>query len=164
MALILAAVAVSGCDLGVRADAAKGVQTFLAAARTGDRPAFEAAIDRPALREDLRGQLIEVARAQGLEVEGGPSDFALDRMIAPEAFRLVQAETGQALPAAPSAAQLAAMMTVVDRRRVCLRDAAREDRCLLTFAKEKTGAAAKASWRLVGMQATDLKITVASGD
>lgn len=154
MALILIAVALGGCDLGVRSDAAKGVEKFLAAARTGDRPAFEAAIDRPALREDLRAQLIEVARAQGLEVEGGPSDFTLDRMISPEVFRLAQGETGGATPAAPSAAQLAVMMKVIDRRHVCLSDTSSSDRCLLIFAKQK------ATWRLVGMQATDLKIRV----
>lgn len=153
MALILAAACLGGCNIGVRADAAKGVAKFLSAARTGDRPAFEAAIDRPRLREDLRGQLIAVAREQGLEVEGGPSDFALDRMISPEAFRLLQADLG---PIPPKA--LAAAIKVVDRRHVCLPEAPQSDTCLLTFAKEK------ADWRLVGMRARDPKLAVAIGD
>lgn len=140
------------CSANIRADAAKDVERFLVAAQTHDRAAFEAAIDRPAVRQDLRRQLLAVAKADALEVEGGPSDFALDRMIAPEAFQLVQAETGHALPTTPSAAQLAVMMRVVDKRHVCLEAPAAPDRCLLTFARGKD------RWRLVGMRATDLQI------
>jgi hypothetical protein len=153
MALILTAVALAGCNIGVRSDAAKGVERFLTAVRTGDRPAFEAAIDRGKLREDLREQLIEVARAQGVEIEGGPSDFALDRMISPEAFRPLQAGLGQT-----PAKALAATIKVVDRRQVCLREAPASERCILTFAKEK------AAWKLVGMQARDPKLAVALSD
>jgi hypothetical protein len=61
------------------------------------------------------------------------------------------------MPAAPSAAQLAVMMKVIDRHHVCLSDTSPSGstgRCLLIFAKKK------AAWRLVGMQATDLKIRV----
>ena len=155
VALILAAALLGGCDLGVRANAAKGVERFLAAAQAGDRAAFEAAIDRPALRADLRRQLMDLGRAEGLEVEGGPSDQALDRMITPEAFRVVQAESGEALASAPSAARLEGMMKVSDRRHACLSDAGSEGRCLLTFAKRDN------TWRLVGMPATDLKIRMA---
>ncbi|WP_411288874.1 hypothetical protein [Phenylobacterium sp.] len=143
--------------MGTRADAAKGVERFLTAAQARDRIGFEARIDRAALRQDLRRQLIEVARANGVDIEGGPSDAALDRMIAPEAFHLVRAETGQALPSAPSSAQLVVQMKVLDGRRVCLRDLTAEERCLLTFAKG-TG---QRGWRLVAMQATDLQIQVA---
>ena len=42
-------------------------------------------------------------RPTALDVEGGPSDFALDRMIGPDALRLVRAGTGEALTAAPTA-------------------------------------------------------------
>jgi hypothetical protein len=117
--------------------------------------AFEAQIDRTALREDLRRQMVELAQQRGVEVAGGPSDFALDRMIGPSALRLVRAGAGTPLAAAPTAAQLEQMLTTVGGKRACLPAPEAADRCLLTFAKAKNG------WRLVGMQAMDLTIAVA---
>lgn len=147
-------VAVAGCEAGIRADASTGVERFLSAVQAGDLIGFEARIDRPSLREDLRRQLIEVGRANGLEVDGGPSDAALDRMIGPDAFQLVEAHTGQALPEAPNAAEVALLLKPLEDRRVCLHDLSAEQRCLLTFAKVRD------RWRLVGMQAMDLRIQV----
>lgn len=149
----LALAALGGCDINVRADASRGIASFLQAVHTNDRAAFEAALDRPALRADLQRQIVDLGRANSLDV-GGPSEFALDRRITPQAFQLVEARTGQALPAAPTVAQVALLMKVIDGRHVCVRDL-RRDRCLLTFAKEK------GAWRLVGMQATGLTIEVA---
>lgn len=139
-----------GCGIDVRADAANGVARFLDAVRRSDRQAFEASVDRPALRADLRGQLADLGRANGLDV-GGASDFALDRMITPDAFRLVEARTGQNLPVPPSAAQVAVLMRVQDKAHVCLTDL-KGERCTLSFAK-RGGA-----WRLTGMKATELKV------
>jgi hypothetical protein len=152
-ALAVLTVSLSGCDIGVRTDAAKAIERFLAAVHDDDRAAFEAAIDRPALRANLGGQLTELARAKGVVVEGGPSEFALDRMISPGAFRLVEAKTGQALPHAPSAAEIALIMKVQDKSHVCVDDPAKS-RCLLSFAKRG------GTWRLVGMPATNLTIAV----
>jgi hypothetical protein len=152
-ALSALAFVLGGCGVDVRADAANGVAKFLDAVRRGDQPAFEAALDRPALRSDLRDQLTALGRANGVDVNGGPSDFALDRMITPEAFRLVEARTGQALPIAPTAAQVALSMAVRDPNHACVQDPGKA-RCLLSFAKEN------GVWRLVGMPATDLKIEV----
>lgn len=151
VALLALALLLGGCGLDVRADASQGIARFLDAVRRGDRQAFEAAIDRPALRSDLRGQIAEIAKADGVDVGEGPSEFALDRRINPEAFRLVEAKTGEALPMAPTAAQVAILMKVRDRGHVCLEDPA-QHRCLLSFAKQGK------AWRLVGMQANGLKI------
>ncbi len=152
-ALSALACLLSACGPGVRADASRAIAGFLGAAQRDDRKAFEAALDRPALRADLRDQLTDLGRARGVVVEGGPSEFALDRMITPAAFRLVEARTGQALPAAPNAAAIALMMQVKDRAHVCVGDPGKP-RCALSFAKRD------GVWRLVGMQATDLKIAV----
>lgn len=143
------ALALSGCGMGSRADAAKGVEAFLRAAQARDPIGFEARIDRPALRADLRRQLAEVSQQSSLEVEGGPSERALDRMIGPEAFQLVAAETGSALPAAPTAAQVALLLKPAAGGRVCLHAEGDETQCLLTFAK--TGG----RWRLTGMLVRD---------
>jgi hypothetical protein len=153
VALAALAVAASGCDIGVRADASKAIARFLTAVHDNDRKAFEAGIDRQALRADLREQLTALARTKGVVVDGGPSEFALDRMISPAAFRLVEAQTGQALHVAPNAAAIALMMQVRDRSHVCVGDPGKP-RCALSFAKQE------GTWRLVGMQATNLKIEV----
>src|SRR5215469_1882625 len=109
-ALALPIVLLAGCGLDVRADAAQGIARFLDAVRRDDHKAFEASVDRPALRADLRDQLADLGRAKDIDIDGGPSEFALDRMITPEAFRLVSARNGEPMPFAPSAAQVALLM------------------------------------------------------
>src|SRR3569623_510929 len=102
-ALCGVALALAGCSLDAKGDAAKAVASFLAAAKADDTAAFEAALDRPALRIALRDQLAALARSSGLDVNGGPSEFAMDRMITPQLVR--RAEAGAGLPDAPTPAQ-----------------------------------------------------------
>lgn len=151
-AVALAAV-LGGCGLGVRADAAKAVAGFLDAVHHGDRTRFEAGLDREALREDLRRQIVAVGLGSSLVVDGGPSEFALDRRITPSAFHLVEAQTGQALPLAPTPAQVAALLKVQDRSHVCLQSP-KTARCVLSFAKRN------GVWRLVAMPAANLVVAV----
>lgn len=154
--VVLASLALAACGGGAPKGAAESASRLLAAAVYEDDAAFEAEIDRPAVREDVRRQVNALARNEVLEVDGGPSDFALDRMISPIAIRLVD-PSGQALAAPPTAEQIAPMLKPAGEDRVCLRGEGRE--CLLTFAKEPGG------WRLVGMKAMDLRIEVAeAGD
>ncbi len=149
----ISALGLAGCGGSAPQGAAENASRLLSAAVKGDRVAFEAEIDRAAVRDDVRRQVAVVAKAKALEVEGGPSEFALDRMIGPDALRLVRAGTGEALRAAPTLGQVAPLMHGLGNKRACLRDAV-ADHCLLTFAK------VHGDWRLVGMQATDLKIEV----
>ncbi len=135
--------------------AADAAQALLTAAWSGDDKAFEAQIDRRALRADLRRQLMAVAQANALSVEGGASDQALDRMITPNAFRMVQTTTGEPLPAAPTHAQAAALLKSAGADRACVQAVPPQQVCLLTFAKEPTG------WRLVGMAPAGFTIGVA---
>lgn len=135
--------------------AAQTAQTLLTAAWTGDAKGFEATIDRPAVRADLRRQLQQVAQANALSVEGGASDAALDRMISPDSFRMVQAGSGQPLPAAPTQVQTAALIKPLGGDRACVQAQAPDQTCLLTFAKETAG------WRLVGMAPAGFTIAVA---
>jgi len=152
-AFLALSLALCGCSLDVRADASRGIARFFDAVHRGDRKAFEAAIDRPALRSDLRDQLATLGKANALDVGEGASEFALDRMITPGAFQPVEARTGRLLPVAPTAAQIALTMKVRDKTHVCVTDPGK-DRCVLTFAKRGL------TWRLVAMQATDLRIEV----
>jgi hypothetical protein len=51
--------------------AAGAAQALLTAAWSGDVTGFEAGVDRAAVRADLRRQLMQVAQANALAVEGG---------------------------------------------------------------------------------------------
>jgi hypothetical protein len=157
-ALLALAMTAQGCGKGggdkASGDATASAQALLAAAQAGDAKAFEANLDRQAVRSDLREQLQAVARDRGLEVAGGAADFALDRMIAPEAFHLIRSQDGAQLGAPPTAGQIAPLMRALTKDRACLHDLAAPQRCLLTFARDAAG------WRLVAMPAAGLVITI----
>lgn len=153
VALSALALALSACGANPKTDASKDIARFLDAARRTDRQAFAAGLDRAEVQSDIRGQVVAFARMKGVDIDGGPSEFAIDRMIAPEAFHLIDARTGQPLTAGPSPAQVALMLKVRNSTRVCIDDATSHS-CRITFAKRDGG------WRLVGMPATDLRIEV----
>lgn len=134
------------CGGGVRARGSTAIASFLASAQRNDPKAFEAALDRASLRSDLSEQLADVGKSHEVDV-GGPSEFALDRMINPQAVRLTAARVAPGWPPAPTPAQIVPHMKAPDRRHVCLEEASTK-RCLLSFA-EQNGA-----WRLVGMAFT----------
>lgn len=151
---------------GPKADATTAVQSFLQSVQSGDSAAFEAKIDRPALRADLRRQLRDVGHGRELDVDGGPSDAALDRMIDPAAFRLVDVRTGAALAGPPNAAQAAALIKPADKDHVCLHDLTPAANCLLVFAHAPQAKGQKAEdgaagWRLVHMPMQGAAIAVA---
>ena len=160
LVLALAALGLSACNGAAPKAAAETASRLLVAAYNNDRVAFEAEIDRAAVRDDVRRQVSEMARTKALDVDGGPSEFALDRMISPDAVRIVDKQ-GAPLAAAPTPQQVAPLLKVVDDRHVCLHDSESPQNCLLTFAKG-TDAQAKGHWRLVGMRALDLLVEVAS--
>ncbi|HEX2559728.1 hypothetical protein [Phenylobacterium sp.] len=148
MGLALAGLALilSACGKDAKVDAAEDVRALLVAAEAGDSEAFEAGIDREKLKADLRVQVREAAREQGIDI-GGPSDAALDRMIGPDALRV--ARSGPAA-ATPTAAEIAETLEVQDKTRACLRAPGAEDGCALTF--EKQGE----RWKLIGVQTSRL--------
>lgn len=151
--VVLMAVGLNGCGAAAPRGAIESASRLLAAALSGDRAAFEAQIDRAAVRADVRRQVTALARATALDVDGGPSEFALDRMISPENVRVIDG-SGAALTAAPTPKQVAPLMRRVDATHACLRDAGGDD-CVLTFAKRKD------HWRMVGMRALDPTVQVA---
>jgi hypothetical protein len=138
----------AACGGDPRAKATEDVGRFLKAVAEDDRATFDTLVDRPAVRADLRRQIASVARAEGVEIEGGPSDFALDRMVAPATLRLVEAGEGRVEP--PAAKTLAATLKVLDGHSVCLPASDQPDRCLLTFRRTK-----KSPFRLTAMQAAE---------
>jgi len=147
IALCVLALGLEGCALGLRSKGSTAIARFLAAAQGDGGASFEASLDRPALRSDLREQLAALGRSHGVDV-GGPSEFALDRMITPMAVRQAAARVAPGWPATPTAQQIVPHMKVVEGgKRVCLEEAATK-RCLLTFARRDD------KWRLIGLAFT----------
>ena len=143
LALVLGA-----CGTDAKDEAAEDVRDLLVAAQEGDAEAFEAGIDREKLKADLRVQVREAAREQGIDI-GGPSEAALDRMIGPDALRVARADPA-AVP--PTAAEIAEILDVKDNIRACLRAPGAADGCALTF--EKQGE----RWKLIGVQTSGLEL------
>lgn len=147
IALLALAGLVSACGPRVDKTAAPQVVVFLNAARTGDRMAFEAHIDRRAVREDVRGQLADLPGVKELQAQlgEGMSEGALDRMATPAAIlRLEKPKPGAV---AADLDDIRPRLKAVGDGRVCLRDPDAKDRCLLTFDKDGQ------TWKLVGIHA-----------
>ena len=146
VAFSVLALLLSGCGLGARHSGSAAIASFLAAAQTGDRKAFEAALDRPALRSDLGEQLADVGKTHAVDV-GGASEFALDRMISPQAIRLTAARVMPGWPATPPAAQIIPHMKARGLHFVCLESDVSK-KCLLSFTQEN------GTWKLTAMAFT----------
>ena len=95
-ALAAAAMLLGGCATATRLDAAGDVRAFLVAVRDGDRPTFDAHVDKPALKANLHARLL-AAEASGHGVQSrealaaliaGPLvDVAVQALARPEVFR-----------------------------------------------------------------------------
>jgi hypothetical protein len=153
--------ALAGCDAPRRLDAANGVRAFVLAAESGDRKAFEAAIDRPRLRRSLKAQLRGAMAADpGMlaRLDTPEGERAIDAMIAPEAFRLGFNKLGGLQAKAPGAAELALALKMEGPDRACLRESPTARRCVLTF--ERIGG----TWKLVEVSPTEMRVDRRASD
>ncbi len=153
----LLGLALSGCDAPVRLAAAKDVQAFFTAVQADDHAAFDAHVDRPAIRADMRRQLTTLASGEGFgpgeleQVLGGRmADSLIDRMIQPESFRIVWVRSGMPGKTAPNAVQIAVMLRMIGADRACMHNLRTPDRCIMTF-RDEAG-----TWKLVGVQAGNI--------
>jgi hypothetical protein len=156
-ALLAAAAALSlvACATLQQYEAAGDIRAFLLAIRDGDQTAFEAHIDRPALKAQVRERLIAYILQRkdtgGLSVLGaamaGPlADFAVDQLAQPQVF-LAVAETEGYSPnqPVPSAAFLAPLIKPIDSVRACVTTKAGGP-CVLVFRKEGD------AWKLIAFE------------
>lgn len=93
---LLLAVALSACATVQKYDASADIHGFLVAVRDGDKASFDAHVDKPALKAQLRARLIaEMAIAHGADsnqtagaVLAGPLvDLGVEVLVRPEVFR-----------------------------------------------------------------------------
>lgn len=145
LVLALTAALLSGCASVQRVDAAGDVHALLIAIRDNDQAAFDARIDRYALRNQIEGQLVARARTARVDdrlkalavlLAGPAAQVAADALLRPNVFK-VAAEYYGYTPDRPIPGQFAIASTLrqTANNRVC---AARGKTgpCLLSFANE----------------------------
>jgi hypothetical protein len=152
-AVALAAVSLSACATATRYDAAGDVHALLVAIRDNDHAAFDARVDRPALKAEIETQLVRKAR--GLNVSGGwqaaaialarpAADVASAALIRPETFRYAADYYGYTPDKPiPDRITIAAGLRYIGSDQVCAAKT-KTGPCLLTFTLEG------GTWRLSG--------------
>lgn len=92
----MAVALLAGCATATQLDAAGDIRAFLVAVRDGDRQTFDAHVDRPALKENLRARLLAAAAGRygvesresvGALLAGPLVDVAVNALVRPEVFR-----------------------------------------------------------------------------
>lgn len=155
--LVVAALALSlaACATVPKLDAAGDIHDFLVAVRNGDRAAFEAHLDKAALKTQLRARIMaETAKARGgqsLQTLGaflaGPLvEVAADALLRPEVFRAVAEYQGYS-PEQPIPGRLviAGSLRRIDADRVCVIKK-KDGPCVLIFQNEG------GTWKLAGFE------------
>ena len=94
--LAVLAPVLAACITAQRYDAAQDIRAFLVAVRDGDRASFDAHVDKPALKTNLKARLlasqaaghgVESRQAIGALLAGPLVDVAVDALARPEVFR-----------------------------------------------------------------------------
>lgn len=150
-ATLSAALALSGCTTVRNLDAATDVHALLLSIRDNDQAAFDAHVDRPALKRELQTKVVNRAVQKdktGLAAFFAPAiaDIAGDALLQPYVFRLVAEHYGyRSDMAIPGPIAIATILRPLPDGRVC---AARkkDGPCELMFAK------IEGAWRLNGFE------------
>lgn len=151
--LALAALVLSSCATAQRYDAAGDVHALLVSIRDNDQAAFEAHVDREALKRQIEQRMMNEARksgaGDGLAALGALfapalADIAGEALIQPKVFRSVAEYYGYdpATPL-PGALAISGSLKSLGDGQVCATQK-KDGPCLLTFTNE-TGV-----WRLSG--------------
>ena len=156
LALGLVLASVSACAVATRIDAAGDVHAFLIGIRDGDKRAFDAHVDRGALKVQVRSRLLSEAAKRG----GNDGDVAAisvllgkpvidamaDRLIEPDVFRAVAEYFGySAQTPIPNQLVIAQSLRPLDDSHVCV--ARKKDApCILVFRNED------GVWRLISFE------------
>jgi hypothetical protein len=127
----LLALSLGACATVQRYDAAGDIHAFLVAIRDSDKAGFEAHVDRPALKAQLRARLMAVAMRRG-DVQGDIAALAapfvgamidpvVDGLVQPEVF-LAIAEANGYSPSRPLPGRtvLATAIRPLEADRVCV--------------------------------------------
>jgi hypothetical protein len=138
--IVVLAASLAACASVQRLDAASDVHALLVAIRDNDQAAFDAHVDRAALKRDLQLKLEKRIdkRLGGFAAILGPSviDVAGDALVQPSVFRLVARHYGyRPETPLPNVIQVAAAVKPLPDGRACI-ITKKDGPCLMTFTKE----------------------------
>jgi hypothetical protein len=153
-ALVLSALALSGCATVQKLDAASDVHALLISIRDGDRATFDALVDRRALKQEIQSRLVAEARRDprvpavlAAILAPGIADLAGDALIQPEVFRAVAEYYGYRRDTKiPGVIGISTTLRPLDDGRVCA-TSKKDGPCLLTFTQ-----APDSRWKLSGFE------------
>jgi hypothetical protein len=149
----LAALSLSACATVERIDAAGDIHAFLVSIRDNDKQAFDAHVDRPALKAQLRSRVQadllkrnSSLAALAAAFAGPLVDVAVDQLVQPGVFLAVAEAKGYApSKPLPGRAAIASALRNLDDGRVCV-TVKRDGPCVLDFRNEG------GVWRLVAFE------------
>jgi hypothetical protein len=149
----LAALSLSACATVERYDAAGDIHAFLVSIRDNDKQTFDAHVDRPALKAQLKTRLTaEMIRRGGAlggafaQALGGLVDPMVDAAVQPGVFLAVAEANGYApSKPLPGRAAIASALRKLDDDRVCV-TVKRDGPCVLDFRNQG------GTWRLVAFE------------
>jgi hypothetical protein len=140
--IVLMTLSLAACASVHGLDAANDVHALLLSIRDNDQAAFDAHVDRAALKSVLQAKIDQRVgkdeKLKGIAALLGPSvvDFAGDALLQPRVFRTVAEHYGYtAQTRIPSQVELAAALRPMPDGRVCA-VTKKDGPCLLIFAKE----------------------------
>ena len=147
--------ALGACASLQQYEAAGDIRAFLLAIRDGDQAAFDAHIDRPALKAQVHARLIAYVMQRkdtgalavfGAAMAGPIADYAVDHLAQPQVFLAVaEAEGYSPDQPVPNAAFLAPLIKPIDGERACISQEA-SGPCVLVFRKEG------GAWKLIAFE------------
>jgi hypothetical protein len=138
---VLAAAILASCASVQRLDAASDVHALLIAIRDDDQAAFDAHIDREALKGELVAKVSQRLdkRMSGWAALLGPqvADFAGETLLQPQVFRLVAQHYGYTPQTKiPNVVEIAGALKALPDGRVCA-VSKKDGPCLMSFTKEQ---------------------------
>ncbi|HUO22375.1 MAG TPA: DUF2939 domain-containing protein [Caulobacteraceae bacterium] len=152
---VLSASTLCACATVQQYEAASDIRSFLIAIRDGDQAAFDAHIDRQALKIQLRARLIAYVMARkdagavaalGAAMAGALVDFAVDHLAQPQVFLAVAEADGYSPDQPiPNAVLLAPLIKPIDPERACVTQKAGGP-CVLVFRRED------GAWKLIAFE------------
>ena len=153
LALALLSLVLASCATAQKLDAANDVHDLLVSIRDNDRAAFDAHVDRVALRRDIERLLVTEGRKDprlsGVAALLAPSLAAIagEALVQPEVFRLVASRYGYSRNTKiPSALAISQLLRRLPDGRVCA-PTKKDGPCLLDFTQGADG-----RWRLSGFE------------
>jgi hypothetical protein len=145
------ALSLAACATVERYDAAGDIHAFLVAIRDNDKQTFDAHVDRPALKAQLKTRLTAEMTSRGgalggllAQTLGGMADPLIDAAVQPQVFLAVAEAKGyRPSKPLPGRVSITGSLRQLDGERVCVID---KTECLFVFRNEG------GTWRLIGYE------------